>query len=122
VAEFLIICGATHRNKPYLTVHNEKVQELYGKTTVNQAEESFSVQLIPASSKPTQKVCLNFKEAIMAIECHVPVFVNDFMLEDRYTRCHWIDQILLQFPVILYKFANGSMIGRCHLFGDHRRV
>jgi len=44
-----------NKYKSYLTVNNEKVQELHGKTTVNQAEESFSVQLILASSTPTQR-------------------------------------------------------------------
>jgi len=47
----------------------------------------------------------------MATECYVPVFVNDYTPEDRYTRRHWIDQISLQFQVILYKFAYGSIIG-----------
>jgi len=102
---------ALHKYKSYLTVHNEQVQELHRRTSVSPAEESFSVRLIPASSKPTQKVYLKLEEAVMATEYYVPVFLNEFAPEDRYTRRHWIDQLSLQFPVMLYKFAHGSMIG-----------
>lgn len=82
-----------HKYKSYLTVHNEKVQELHGRPIVNPAEESFSVRLIPASPKPTQKVYLKLEEVIMATEYYVPVFLNDFAPEDRYARRHWIDQL-----------------------------
>jgi len=47
----------------------------------------------------------------VATEYYFPVFLNDFSPEDRYTRCQWIDQLSLQFPIMLYKFAHGSMIG-----------
>ena len=73
---------ALHKYKSYFTDHNENVLELHIRTTVNPVGESFSVKLIPASPKPTQKMNLKL---VMATEYYVPVFLNDFAPEDRYS-------------------------------------
>ena len=100
-----------HKYKTYLADHNDHMKEVHKRPTVEPSDETFSVTSISASSKSTEKEYRKVEEAIMALEYYDPVFLNDFAPENRYVRRHWINNLSLQFPVMLYKYVHGSHIG-----------
>ena len=51
------------------------------------------------------------EKSMLSKEFYDPVFINDFSPKDRYQRRHWMNDIHLQFPIMMYRFAYGSNIG-----------
>ena len=46
------------------------------------------------------------------MEQYQPIFMNDFAPQDRYHQQHRIDNLQVQFPVMLYKYSHRTNIAR----------
>ncbi len=98
-----------HKYKSYL---EEQMQQLHTRMfPARSADDMLSVTQIMPSPQPTEGAYLEVEEVLSTANEYEPVFLNDFAPDDRYQRRHWIDNLRLQFPVMMYKYAIGSSVG-----------
>ena len=83
--------------------------------------DGFSVTPIAASLEPTKSCYSNVHEALVNLEPYQPIFLNDYAPQDRYQRCHWVDSLSLQFPIVLYRFSHRASIENYVLCAANRR-
>ena len=78
---------------------------------VRSVDQNISVITVAPEEGPTKSQYIELEKKLSATELYDPVFLNDLSPKDRYQRRHWMDNIHIQFPIIVYKFAYGASIG-----------
>lgn len=78
---------------------------------VRPVNENISVVVVAPEEGPTKSQYAELEMVLSPKEFYDPFFLNDISPKDRYQRRHWMDNVHIQFPVMLYKFAFGASIG-----------
>lgn len=95
----------------YLKKHNETMKVTHSSTeVVRQVEENILLEVRPSvlQCDPTYS---EIQAKLCSLPPYEPVFVNDYSPPDRYVRKHWLEKLVLEFPVKLYRFSHGNNVG-----------
>ena len=83
------------------------------KSTVERRQLSDNTEIIikaPSFSR-IHKNYQNLEERVEKLHLYEPLLLSEFEPEQRYDRCHWIDNLQLPFEFALIKRAYGGVVG-----------
>lgn len=90
---------ALHQYAVYLESHSARMLRVHrSPEPVRSADQNVSVIRVEG---PTKLQYTELEEVLSSMEIYDPLFLN-LSPEDRYQRRHWMDNIHVQFPIIMY--------------------
>ena len=105
------LADVMHQYALFLAVQNEKVKAHHTVTSTQYPEDSATLVTLPAKDGPISKCYKSLCERLHRLEVYQPVFLNEIAPAERFARRHWLAELQLPFPVMLYKFAYGNHLG-----------
>ena len=101
-----------HQYILYLEAHNRRmIRSHQSPEPIRSVDQSISVFTVAEVDGPTKSEYTELEEVMLSKEFYDPVFLNDLSPKERYQRRHWLENLHLQFPIMMYRFAYGSSIG-----------